>query len=114
MLRTLVVCVAALILTIASAAVPWHSDEQIMYGYEGPVEQNLLRRKLAGWPAAYIADNPNTSVPHQIGPEDNLRPGAFVGTLSFWFLVASFLASLIRKARRKRPESSLAREQRGG
>jgi hypothetical protein len=85
-----------------------------MYGYEGPVEQNLLPRELAGWPAAYIADSPNTSVIHQIGPEDNFRPGAFVATLSFWFLTVSCAASLIRKARRKRPASSLAREPRGG
>ena len=63
----------ALFLTAASLWVPSRSDERAMYGHEGPLEQNWLSRELAGWPAPYLADNPNTSVPHQIGPAKRLE-----------------------------------------
>ncbi|HVF84061.1 MAG TPA: hypothetical protein VM913_07820 [Sphingomicrobium sp.] len=72
-----------------------------MYGHEGPLEQNLLPRELAGWPAPYLADSPNTSVLHQIGPEDNVRPGPFIGTLSFWLLVSLLALRIARKLLRR-------------
>jgi hypothetical protein len=90
----------ALTLTIASAFVPLSTDERAMYGYEGPLEQNWLPRKLGGWPAPYLADNPNTSVQHKLGPEDNFRSGPFVATFSFWWLVSFSMLTLLRAALR--------------
>jgi hypothetical protein len=87
-IRTASTLLLALTLTVGSLWFSTHTDERAMYGHEGPAEQNWLPRKLAGWPAPYLADNPNTSVPHQIGPEDDFRPGPFVATLSFWLLVS--------------------------
>jgi hypothetical protein len=81
--RTESTLLLALSLTVASVWMPSQTDERAIYGHEGPLEQNWLPRKLAGWPAPYLADNPNTSVPHQIGPEDDFRLGPFVATLSF-------------------------------
>ena len=72
-----------------------------MYGHEGPVEQNLKPRKVAGWPAPYMADNPNTSVIHKIGVEDNFRTGPFIATFSFWLLVCLSFARLLRRPARK-------------
>lgn len=36
----------------------------------------------------YLADNPNTSVRHTIGTEDQFRIGPFIATFSFWLLVS--------------------------
>jgi hypothetical protein len=66
-----------------------------MYGHEGPFEQNWRPRKLAGWPAPYLADSPNKSVPHQLGPEDDFRPGPFLGMLSFWQLISLAASPLL-------------------
>lgn len=96
--RTIVATLLALTLTIASAFVPQSTDEHAMYGYEGPLEQNWLPRELAGWPAPYLADDPSTSVPHKVGPEDNFRAGSFIATLSFWLLVSLALLKLLRAA----------------
>jgi hypothetical protein len=98
----------ALALTIASAFVSLRTDERAMYGYEGPLEQNWLPRELGGWPAPYLADNPNTSVPHKLGPEDDFRPGPFIATYSFWLLVSFAMsiacpAALRRKCNRRLP-----------
>lgn len=90
----------ALTLTIASAFVPLSTDERAMYGHEGPLEQNWLPRELGGWPAPYLADSPNTSVPHKLGPEDDFRPGPFVATFSFWLLVSLSTSTLLRAALR--------------
>ena len=90
----------ALTLTIESAFVQVSTDERAMYGHEGPLGQNWLPRELGGWPVPYLADNPNTSVPHKLGPEDVFRPGPFVTTLSFWLLVSLALSSLLRAALR--------------
>ena len=98
--RMIVAASLALTLTIASAFIPLRTDERAMYGHEGPLEQNWLTRELGGWPAPYLADNPNTSVPHKLGPEDDFRPGPFVATLSFWLLVSLALSSLLRAALR--------------
>lgn len=88
---------SALLLTIASAWIPSRTDERAQYGSEGPPEENWLPRELAGWPAPYLADNPNTSVPHNVGLEDNFRPGPFVATLSFWVLVSVLVAGGLGK-----------------
>jgi hypothetical protein len=87
-IRNTITLFLALMLTVASVCMPTQTDERAMYGHEGPLEQNWLPRRLAGWPAPYVADDPNTSVPHQIGPEDDFRLGPFVATLSFWMLVS--------------------------
>jgi hypothetical protein len=85
-----------------SAATVWinpATDEKALYGTEGSVEQNWRPRAVAGWPAPFLADDPGTSVPHQIGVEDTFRLGPFVATLSFWILVVTVIwrlaASLI-------------------
>lgn len=87
MLRPILVATCALLLTSASTVIHPTSDEMAMYGFEGPLEQNWLPRELAGWPAPFLADSGETSVPHQIGPEDDFRPGPFVADLAFWALV---------------------------
>jgi hypothetical protein len=79
---------AAFILTIATAWINPATDERAMYGMEGRPEENWKPRAVAGWPAPYLADSPSTSVLHQVGPEDVFRPGPFIATLSFWYLVA--------------------------
>ena len=89
----------ALAISLATISIIVPSDERAMYGYEGPAEQNLQLREVGGWPAPFLADNPNTSVPHQLGVEDNFRLGPFVGTLSFWLLVIGSLFALARRLR---------------
>ncbi|WP_144906054.1 hypothetical protein [Novosphingobium taihuense] len=91
---------SALLLTCASAIIHPASDERIMYGFEGALEQNWLPRELAGWPAPFLADSGETSVPHQIGPEDDFRPGPFVADLGFWALVTLGVMRLWRVLRR--------------
>lgn len=98
--RLIIAASLALTLTIASAFVPLSTDERAMYGYEGSLEQNWLPRQLGGWPAPYLADNPNTSVPHKLGPEDHFRPGPFIATYSFWLLVSLAMLTLLRAALR--------------
>lgn len=84
----------AMMLTACSIIVQSATDERAMYGFEGPLEQNWLPRKLAGWPAPFVADSPHTSVIHKIGPEDDFRPGPFVATLSFWYVATLGIARL--------------------
>lgn len=93
---------AALLLTAATAMMPYVTDERAMYGAEGPPDRNWQPRELAGWPAAFLADDPNTSVIHRIGPEDMFRPGPFVATLAFWTVVSGFAIKLVRRTRRSR------------
>jgi predicted cobalt transporter CbtA len=76
-----------------------------MYGHEGPIEQNLQPREVAGWPAPYLADNPHTSVIHKIGIEDNFRVGSFIATFSFWFLVSLAVARIMKRFGRNRPRA---------
>lgn len=87
MLRPILVATAAMLLTCTSALIHPESDERAMYGLEGPLQQNWLPREVAGWPAPFLADSGETSVPHQIGPEDDFRPGPFVADLAFWAIV---------------------------
>jgi hypothetical protein len=101
MSRVLPRLIFALAITIATIWINPATDERTMYGHEGPVEQNWLPREVAGWPAPFLADNPNTSVIHDVGPEDNFRPGSFVATLSFWFLAIAASGRLGEWAKRK-------------
>ncbi len=68
------------------------------------MEENLLPREVAGWPAPYLADDPSTSVIHRVGIEDNFRVGPFVATLSFWLLVSLAVARLSRRSKTGRAE----------
>lgn len=99
----LLTSMAALLLTATSAWISPSTDERAMYGFEGPLEQNWLPREVAGWPAPFLADSPNTSVIHKVGLEDDFRPGPLLGTLSFWFVVVLAISRLFRsiKAPRK-------------
>lgn len=101
MLRSILSLLLPLTITIATAWINPSTDERTMYGHEGPVEQNWLPREVAGWPAPYLADNPNTSVIHNVGVEDNFRAGSFIATLSFWFIIVSALRRFGRWIRRK-------------
>jgi hypothetical protein len=96
--------VGALVLTIGSAWITPPTDERAMYGHDGPVEENLQPREVAGWPAPYLADNPNTSVLHKVGVEDNFRPGPFIATLSFWLLVSLAVARLFLRSESEKPK----------
>ena len=89
MIRTLSSLLLALAITIATAWINPVTDERTMYGHEGPLEYDWLPREVAGWPAPYLADDPGTSVIRDVGVEDVFRPGPFVATLSFWFLIVS-------------------------
>ncbi|KHL25787.1 hypothetical protein PK98_04010 [Croceibacterium mercuriale] len=88
--------VLALVASLATAWISPATDERAMYGLEGPLEANWRSRKVAGWPAPFLADDPGTSVPHHIGLEDTFRPGPFIATFSFWFLVISAVVRLAR------------------
>lgn len=102
MLRGILSLLLALAITIGTAWINPPTDERAMYGHEGPLEQDWLPREVAGWPAPYLADNPNTSVIHNVGLEDNFRPGSFIATLSFWFIVISAMRRFGRSIRRTR------------
>jgi hypothetical protein len=94
--------IAAFVLTIASASINSSTDERAMYGNMGPPEQNWQPREVAGWPAPYLADSPGTSVIHEVGLEDEFRPGSFIATLSFWFVVILMLGAIVHRCRRRK------------
>lgn len=100
MAKTLWTVLLAFAVSAATAWINPATDERALYGSEGSVEQNWQPRVVAGWPAPFLADNPNTSVIHQVGVEDTFRPASFLATLSFWIVAISviwnFVASLIR------------------
>jgi hypothetical protein len=102
MLRMLPYLVAV-ILSTGSAWIHPPTDERAIYGHEGPMEQNLQPRELAGWPAPYLADNPHTSVIHQLGLEDTFRAGPFVATFSFRLLVSLAARHLLGRLAGKKP-----------
>lgn len=103
MLRNLLLIIVALILTISSASIQYHSGEYGLYGHEGPLEQNWLPREVAGWPAPFLIDSTATSVPHNVGLEDDVRLGSFVASLSFWFLLTLLVARLATRLRHRTP-----------
>lgn len=102
MLRTLSMLPLALAITGATAWIEPTTDERAKYGSEGPEEQNWQPREVAGWPAPFLADDPGTSVIHQTGVEDYFRPGPFVASWSFWFLVLIAVGHLSRWVRIRR------------
>ena len=95
--RAALLGLAALGLTLASAKVVTTGDEVAQYGGEGTVSETFKPRELGGWPAPYLADSTATSVPHQIGLEDDFRPGPFVATFAFWLLIADAVARVLRR-----------------
>jgi hypothetical protein len=100
--KHLALIVGAFFLTICTAWINPPTDERTMYGMEGPPEENWKPRKVAGWPAPYLADNPNTSVIYTVGIEDVFRPGPFVATMSFWYVVVVAALRLFAIGHRKR------------
>lgn len=101
MTRALSSLLLALVISVATAWINPTTDERTMYGHEGPLELDWLPREVAGWPAPYLADNPATSVIHDVGVEDVFRPGPFVATLSFWLLIVSAMGRFGRWAMRR-------------
>lgn len=97
--RHFVLVLAALLLTIASAKIQRSDQEVAVYGNMGTLNDMVKPRLTGGWPAAWIADSPDTSVLNQIGIEDDIRPGAFVANLAFWYLALMSLSALARKVR---------------
>lgn len=92
----------ALAISIATAWFNPRTDERALYGSEGPIERNWLPRPVAGWPAPFLADDPGTSVMHEVGIEDTFRAGPFTATLSFWAVVVWKLRGLPRGLARAR------------
>lgn len=95
--RAMLLGLAALGLTLASARVVTTGDEVAQYGGEGTVGEMFRPRELGGWPAPYLADSTATSVPHRIGLEDDFRLGPFVATYAFWLLAVLALARMLRR-----------------
>ena len=102
MAKQLTLIFGALLLTLFTAWIHPPTDERTMYGTEGLPEENWKSRKVAGWPAPYLADNPNTSVINKVGIEDVFRPGPFVATMSFWYLVILAALRVFTSGRRTR------------
>jgi hypothetical protein len=104
MAKALWTALLAFAVSVATAWINPETDERALYGSEGAIEHNWLPRAVAGWPAPFLADKPGTSVIHKVGVEDIFRPGPFVATLGFWFVVISAIqtsvALLVRVRRR--------------
>jgi hypothetical protein len=100
--KQLTFLIGAFLLTLGTAFINPPTDERTMYGMDGPPEENWKPRKVAGWPAPYLADSPNTSVLHQVGIEDVFRPGPFVATMSFWYLMLLAALRILAKSGRRR------------
>jgi hypothetical protein len=89
---------AALALAAASVVVQ-HDDASVaIYGTEGGLSQ-VKPRVEGGWPAAFVADDPATSVPYRLGVEDVFRPAPFVADVAFWYLAVGMLLWLARRAK---------------
>ncbi len=97
MIRALLTGLAALGVTLGSLTVVTTNGERTMYGHEGGAAENFRPREQAGWPAPYFVDSPDTSVLHQIGVEDDLRPGNLIATFAFWLLVMLVLGRFFRR-----------------
>lgn len=83
MLKTVLL---ALIISTATVRVTSVTDETALYVGEGSAGRDRQLRTVAGWPAPFLADDPSTSVIHELGIEDTFRPGPFAATLSFWIV----------------------------
>ncbi len=89
--------IAALALAAASVAVQRDDASVAIYGTEGGLSQ-VHPRVEGGWPAAFVADDPATSVPYRLGVEDVFRPAPFVADVGFWYVVVGVLLWLARRA----------------
>ncbi len=89
--------IAALALAAASVVVQ-HDDASVaIYGTEAGLSQ-VKPRVEGGWPAAFVADDPATSVPYRLGIEDVFRPAPFVADVAFWYVAVGLLLWLVRRA----------------
>lgn len=88
-------------LAITSVIVQRSDTEVAAYGSEGPIEEQVRPRIVGGWPAPFLADSSATSVPFQLGVEDDLRPGPLIADIAFWYLLLRIAAGLARMARRR-------------
>lgn len=82
------------------------SDEVAVYGNMGTLWENVRPRVVGGWPAPFLADSSATSVPFQLGLEDEFRFGPFVATLGFWYLVVGLLRDLIARLASRRTRAA--------
>ncbi|NTS63694.1 hypothetical protein HRV97_00795 [Sphingomonas sp. HHU CXW] len=89
--------IAALALATASVIVQRDDASVAIYGTEGGLSQ-VHPRVEGGWPAAFVADDPATSVPYRLGVEDVFRPAPFVADVAFWYLAVGLLLWLARRA----------------
>ena len=89
--------IVAVFISTATLWITSATDEEAMYGREGPLNENMLPREVAGWPAPFVADDPDTSVAHAVGIEDDFRPGPFVATISFWYLALRMIDAASRE-----------------
>lgn len=90
--------ILALLLTIGSIAIVQRDHKEVaIYGTEGELHENVRPRPVGGWPAPFLADSTATSVPFQLGIEDDVRFGPFVANLAFWFLLISVAFRLLRR-----------------
>ncbi|HEU4882551.1 MAG TPA: hypothetical protein VFT45_09910 [Longimicrobium sp.] len=62
-----------------------------------------VRALGAGFPFPYLIDDPQVSVPHQIGlVEDDFRAGAFLIDTLFWLALATSAVLVIHRVRGRR------------
>lgn len=86
-------------LTIASAGVQHHGPTVVLTC--NVVPDGCPRPALhAGWPAAFMTDNPNVSVPGRIGlGEDHFAWSPFVADVAFYALILTLIVRLGRRWR---------------
>lgn len=87
---------AALAFAGASVVVQRNDASVAVYGSEGGLS-HVHPRIEGGWPAAFLADDPATSVPHKLGIEDAFRPAPFIADVSFWYLAVGLMLWLVRR-----------------
>jgi hypothetical protein len=97
----------ALALAIASVGVRRHGPEMAEYGGGcGPTNDQPCYLPLlnAGWPLAYVVDNPDAPVQERLGREDEVRPERFVVDVLFYFALLSIAWRYGELRRRMRTE----------
>ncbi len=101
---TCVVLLFAPALTLLSVSVQRVGPEQAVVGNLcGPAMDQLCYAEVlhGGFPFSYLFDNPNVSVPDQLGfGEDDFRSGAFILDVLIYSLALLHLYSLRRSAGR--------------
>jgi hypothetical protein len=99
---------AANAITVASVNVQGTDDEQASYGNMcGPMSDQDCNEPLlkAGFPFAYLADSPATSVHHQLGIEDDFRPLSYAADVGFYMALIVVVIALARLQRTPRKHS---------